>query len=954
MFLETRQLFHWRRSFHKGREFARCRRFVAGVMMSVAAGVATAAPSGATVVSGSATVTLGPDTVVDQTSMRTDINWPDFDTSSSESVTFNQPAADAVAINRISGARTQFDGTLNANGRIFLINQNGITVGSTGQINTGSILMTTSDTGLPPEVENAQAQAGIEQYEFNGNGEYSSIINNGTITVSNGGFAVLAAPYVENNGFIRADLGQVLLASTQSYRLRVDFRGDGLMFFQTSPEMLDGEGSAAGPIGVTNTGTLQSRSGNVYLSANMAGGIVESAVNLDGVVDADQFMDENGQPVLVAATAGGPAYPGGRIVVSSVDDINIGAGADIHAVGGERVTGLFHAVDDISMGAEGDPARIALKATDTADSAMDLDARAEATLEMIAGDNLDIAGGNIEVTADAMSDDMGMSQVMTGSGTADASATAFLLGQDVNTTADYVVTANATANMPGTAGSGVAGAADAVAALDVFATGDGETGGDLTMQGDIDVTADSYINDARSGMSTANTVLVATGDVDITGDINTRADAVTDAGGIASAGVVCEVDNCIKGEHADANAALVMLAGAPINAFEPLFYQSFNVPQRLGTLSDSLTFATASRNGNNLGDVLGTYESFGPFSPADLSYNGNAGVVARANMDTAGTGAGNELPRCENDTAEATAAGLIGAGGNTDIMGNRIDVMSQAQANYNGPGGMYGEGGASHVDSAARSGLVLVAGQSEPAAIGNTAAPGGYDLTVDPDVSSRAYDLETFNNEPLAAPANPVTAAYTALLASRDVVVGGADPLAEAGRLGRPDLTARVQDLKTIWQRCDEYGSCTPVTDGLQGLDDFFAADVQDRYTAQLIVEAGGEKRRKGKLQPAGLFRDPVGPEWPGNQPLRFADNGRMQVATGADATRPPQIVALGGDAETAILTGADPSTVLPATASGGCVAAGRDAWTVSEPDYFDRLISTSCESLKQSTPEAE
>jgi hypothetical protein len=69
-----------------------------------------------------------------------------------------------------------------------------------------------------------------------------------------------------------------------------------------------------------------------------------------------------------------------------------------------------------------------------------------------------------------------------------------------------------------------------------------------------------------------------------------------------------------------------------------------------------------------------------------------------------------------------------------------------------------------------------------------------------------------------------------------------------------------------------------------------------------------------------------------------------MLAATGADATRPPQFVALDRGIEAAILAGADPTTLLPPTASGGCIAAGRDAYTISGPDYFDRMISISCE----------
>jgi hypothetical protein len=124
------------------------------------------------------------------------------------------------------------------------------------------------------------------------------------------------------------------------------------------------------------------------------------------------------------------------------------------------------------------------------------------------------------------------------------------------------------------------------------------------------------------------------------------------------------------------------------------------------------------------------------------------------------------------------------------------------------------------------------------------------------------------------------------------------------------------------------------------------------RNFAQLIIEAGGEidiqpKSSSGNVQPSGLFLDPIGPVWPGDKPLRFAADGQMLVATGADATRPPRIMALDDDIEAAIIAGGDLSTLLPPTASGGCVKAGRDAFTVSELDYYDRLISKSCESAE-------
>jgi hypothetical protein len=44
-----------------------------------------------------------------------------------------------------------------------------------------------------------------QSLNFSGTGG-GQVINHGWIRVSEGGFAILAAPYVENTGFIKADL----------------------------------------------------------------------------------------------------------------------------------------------------------------------------------------------------------------------------------------------------------------------------------------------------------------------------------------------------------------------------------------------------------------------------------------------------------------------------------------------------------------------------------------------------------------------------------------------------------------------------------------------------------------------------------------------------------------------------------------------------------------------------
>jgi hypothetical protein len=86
MFIETTQIFHWRRVFHKGRDFSYCKQLIAGVMMFTAsAAVVVAAPEGGVVVGGVATITQSTDRSLteitqDPNHPRVDINWDSFNT----------------------------------------------------------------------------------------------------------------------------------------------------------------------------------------------------------------------------------------------------------------------------------------------------------------------------------------------------------------------------------------------------------------------------------------------------------------------------------------------------------------------------------------------------------------------------------------------------------------------------------------------------------------------------------------------------------------------------------------------------------------------------------------------------------------------------------------------------------------------------------------------------------
>ena len=326
--------FRWKRWRNKKRqEVSYCLMvlFSGALLLLGGGGLANAGPTGGQVTGGTGTISqAGTTTTIDQTSNVLSINWQTFSTAPNETVNFVQPGATSLAINRVVGGVPSFlQGALNANGRVFILNSAGITFTGTSSVNVGALLATTamSISGDPNQLASYSAPAGSG----------GAVINQGSITVSNGGFAILAAPYVQNTGFIKADLGTVALAGTNSFTL--DLRGDGLINFVVPPGTAAQIAADGQKVGVDNSGTLQARSGQVIISANVATQVVNAVVNMTGVVDADS----------IAADAAG-----GSVLVTSTGDINLGgtitAQGNGTGAGGSIVT-KAGGVDNIESGA---------------------------------------------------------------------------------------------------------------------------------------------------------------------------------------------------------------------------------------------------------------------------------------------------------------------------------------------------------------------------------------------------------------------------------------------------------------------------------------------------------------------------------------------------------------------------------------------------------------------------
>lgn len=270
---------------------------------------ATANPTGGTVAVGAATITHhGATTTVTQGTDRAVINWNDFNIGAGELTRFVQPGPTSAVLNRVTGGNpTQIFGRLEGNGRVFVLNPNGVLVGAGGVVQTQGFIASTLN------VADNDFMAGGE-LRFSG-ASGAGVENLGRIDAGQGD-AILIAHRVRNAGDIASTGGTAALGAGSDVLLAKE--GDQRLWVKFGVPN-------SGDTGVDHSGTINA----VQAELKAAGGNVYSlAVNSSGLVSARGVTERDGRIYLTSD--GGNVEVSGKLEARSAND----RGGEVYVGGG--------------------------------------------------------------------------------------------------------------------------------------------------------------------------------------------------------------------------------------------------------------------------------------------------------------------------------------------------------------------------------------------------------------------------------------------------------------------------------------------------------------------------------------------------------------------------------------------------------------------------------------------
>jgi filamentous hemagglutinin family protein len=276
------------------------------------AGAAFANPTGPSVVNGNATIVQNGNLLQITNSPNAILNWQSFSIGANEITRFVQQSASSAVLNRIVTQNpSTILGALQSNGRVFIVNPNGILFGAGAQVDVAGLVASTLN------LSDSDFLAG--RMRFAG-GLGAGVVNQGNITTGASGSVYLVGSAVTNNGIITSPQGEVILAAGNS----VELVNPGTPNLRVEIAAADNQ--------AINLGQILSDAGRV--------GIYAGLINNSGSIRADSAVSEGGRILLKATKSAtlestsvlsARGQGGGEIKVLAGDSVQVAGRLDASA-----------------------------------------------------------------------------------------------------------------------------------------------------------------------------------------------------------------------------------------------------------------------------------------------------------------------------------------------------------------------------------------------------------------------------------------------------------------------------------------------------------------------------------------------------------------------------------------------------------------------------------------------
>lgn len=292
-------------------------------------------PSGGQITAGTGSIAVNGNTMtIQQSTSRMVTDWRSFNVGAGKTVEFIQPSSSAAALNRVTGSDVSvIQGSIRANGQVFLLNPNGVLFTPTAQVNVGGLVASTLN------LSNANFMAG--KLELEGSSS-NAIVNQGRLTAASGGTVALVAARIVNEpgASIQADRGQVLMGAGS--KVTLDLGG---------PVRIKVDQGALDAL-IDQGGAVRADGGLVYMTAKAADALARTVIQHTGVTRAQTVATgEKGEIFLMGGMekdrifvggtldASAPQGGDGGFIETSAAEVNIASGIHVTTTASAGSTG---------------------------------------------------------------------------------------------------------------------------------------------------------------------------------------------------------------------------------------------------------------------------------------------------------------------------------------------------------------------------------------------------------------------------------------------------------------------------------------------------------------------------------------------------------------------------------------------------------------------------------------